>query len=81
MIEPAHFDHAFQKPVRFDARKEASFKKRRSVLLNRAKSRNPTLKQTQSLGVFAFCQGSTMSYSNQNNRFSHLPAQYGGHDL
>ena len=55
MIEPSYFDYSFQKPIRIDAHKEAMFQKRRSVLLNRAKSRNPTLKQCQSVGVFAFC--------------------------
>ena len=80
MIEPSFFDRQFKRPLKFDARNNASYyRSTTSQLIKRAKSRNPTLKQSKSAGVFAFCQGSTMSFTSNKN--SHIPAEYGGYDL
>ena len=55
MIEPTFFDRQLRRPLKFDAKREAYYKGRKSDLLKRAKSRNPTLEQSKSAGVFAFC--------------------------
>ena len=81
MIEPSHFVRQCTRPIKLDVRRDAYSKSRPSHLLKRAKSRNPTLKQSKSAGVFAFCQGSSMSFSSISKKNSHIPAEYGGYDL
>ena len=81
MIEPSHFDYSFRRPKKLDASRDAYYRGSTSHLLKRAKSRNPTLKQSKSAGGFAFCQGSTMSFSSVSKKNSHIPAEYGGYDL
>ena len=78
MIEPSYFVR--ERPLKMDARKDAYFRSGTSQLIRRAKSRNPTIKKNKSAGVFALCQGSTMSFSGLS-KHSHIPAEYGGYDL
>ena len=79
MIEPSFFVR--ERPLKMDARKDAYYRSGTSQLIKRAKSRNPTMKKNKSAGVFALCQGSTMSFSGYSNKHSHIPAEYGGCDL
>ena len=79
MIEPSFFVR--ERPLKMDARKDAYYRSGTSQLIKRAKSRNPTIKKNKSAGVFAFCQGSTISFSGISNKNSHVPAEYGGYDL
>jgi len=43
MIEPTFFDRQLKRPLIFDAKREAYYKGRKTEMLKRAKSRNPTL--------------------------------------